>query len=240
MAERCSRRGSGSTRSGSCGSPRAGTGSATAAPPSSRSIRSRSEGSRSCSADTPLAAATLVSNAAFSGRARRHLPAHDVRALRTHRADHGAPDVPLPDARSSSSCRTANRCSSCSSVTAFWAARRGRWVVAGARARSPRSRAASASCSPRRCSIEALHQRAERRGPGWPGLLAAAATGGGSARVPRVLVGSGRASGSRRSPARRTGSARFVVAPVDALERDGGGLPVPGGRRTAATGCSTG
>ncbi len=58
---------SASTRCGSCGSPRAGTGSATAAPPSSRCTRWPSGRSRGSWAGHPFAAALLVSNASFAG-----------------------------------------------------------------------------------------------------------------------------------------------------------------------------
>src|SRR6185436_10421293 len=63
------------------------------------------------------------------------------------------------------------------SVTAFWGARRRRWWVAGAAgALAALTRSIGVVIAPA-LVIEALHQRVERRGPAWPGLLAAAATG---------------------------------------------------------------
>ncbi len=63
------------------------------------------------------------------------------------------------------------------SVTAFWGARRRRWVVAGAAgALAALTRSIGVLIAPA-LVIEALHQRVERRGPAWPGFLAAAATG---------------------------------------------------------------
>jgi hypothetical protein len=63
------------------------------------------------------------------------------------------------------------------SVTAFWGARRRRWAVAGAAgALAALTRSIGILIAPA-LVIEALHQRAERRGPAWPGFLAAAATG---------------------------------------------------------------
>lgn len=63
------------------------------------------------------------------------------------------------------------------SVTAFWGARRRRWVVAGAAgALATLTRSIGVALVPA-LLIEALHQRRERRGPAWPGVLAAAATG---------------------------------------------------------------
>jgi hypothetical protein len=62
------------------------------------------------------------------------------------------------------------------SVTAFWGARRRRWAVAGAAgALAALTRSIGIMIAPA-LVIEALHQRAERRGPAWPGFLAAAAT----------------------------------------------------------------
>jgi len=63
------------------------------------------------------------------------------------------------------------------SVTAFWGARRRRWAVAGAAgALAALTRSIGIVIAPA-LVIEALHQRVERRGPAWPGFLAAAATG---------------------------------------------------------------
>ncbi|HET8527109.1 MAG TPA: mannosyltransferase family protein [Actinomycetota bacterium] len=63
------------------------------------------------------------------------------------------------------------------SVTAFWGARRRRWAVAGAAgALAALTRSIGVLIAPA-LVIEALHQRAERRGPSWPGFLAAAAVG---------------------------------------------------------------
>jgi len=63
------------------------------------------------------------------------------------------------------------------SVTAFWGARHRRWVIAGtAGALAALTRSIGIVLAPA-LVIEALHQRAERRGPAWPGILAAAATG---------------------------------------------------------------
>ncbi|HEY8115638.1 MAG TPA: mannosyltransferase family protein [Actinomycetota bacterium] len=65
------------------------------------------------------------------------------------------------------------------SVTAFWGARRRRWAIAGAAgALAALTRSIGIVIAPA-LVIEALHQRIERRGPAWPGFLAAAATGGG-------------------------------------------------------------
>ena len=62
-------------------------------------------------------------------------------------------------------------------VTAFWAARCGRWAAAGgAGALAALTRSLGAVLAPA-LLVEALHQRAERGGRVWPGLLAAAATG---------------------------------------------------------------
>lgn len=66
-------------------------------------------------------------------------------------------------------------------VTAFWGARRGRWVLAGAAgALAALTRSVGLILAPA-LAIEALHRRAEGRGPAWPGLLAAGATGLGTA-----------------------------------------------------------
>jgi Gpi18-like mannosyltransferase len=63
------------------------------------------------------------------------------------------------------------------SVTSLWGARRRRWVVAGAAgALAALTRGIGVAIAPA-LVIEALHQRGERRGPAWPGMLAAAATG---------------------------------------------------------------
>jgi hypothetical protein len=62
-------------------------------------------------------------------------------------------------------------------VTAFWAARRGRWLPAGAAgALAALTRSVGLVLAPA-LAIEALHRRAEGRGRARPGLLAAAATG---------------------------------------------------------------
>jgi hypothetical protein len=62
-------------------------------------------------------------------------------------------------------------------VTAFWGARRGRWGLAGvAGVLAALTRSVGLVLAPA-LAIEALHRRAEGRGPAWPGLLAAAATG---------------------------------------------------------------
>ena len=62
------------------------------------------------------------------------------------------------------------------SVAAFWGARRGRWVVAGAAgALAALTRSIGFVLAPA-LLIEALHQRNEGRGRAWPGVLAAAAT----------------------------------------------------------------
>jgi hypothetical protein len=62
------------------------------------------------------------------------------------------------------------------SVTAFWGARRRRWAIAGtAGALAALTRSIGIVIAPA-LVIEALHQRVERRGPAWPGFLAAAAT----------------------------------------------------------------
>jgi hypothetical protein len=63
------------------------------------------------------------------------------------------------------------------SVTAFWGARRRRWAVAGAAgALAALTRSIGIVIAPA-LVIEALHQRIEGRGRAWPGFLAAAATG---------------------------------------------------------------
>jgi hypothetical protein len=62
-------------------------------------------------------------------------------------------------------------------VTAFWAARRGRWALAGlAGAGAGLTRSIGIVLVPA-LAIEALHRRAEGRGPAWPGLVAAGASG---------------------------------------------------------------
>jgi Gpi18-like mannosyltransferase len=62
------------------------------------------------------------------------------------------------------------------SVAAFWGARRGRWGVAGAAgALAAATRSIGFVLAPA-LLIEALHQRNEGRGRAWPGVLAAAAT----------------------------------------------------------------
>jgi Gpi18-like mannosyltransferase len=65
-------------------------------------------------------------------------------------------------------------------VTAFLFARRGSWVGAGiAGALAALTRSVGIALAPA-LAIEALHRRAEGRGPAWPGLVAAAATAGGT------------------------------------------------------------
>jgi hypothetical protein len=65
-------------------------------------------------------------------------------------------------------------------VAAFWGARGGRWAVAGAAgALAALTRNVGVVLAPA-LAIEALHRRSEGRGPAWPGLLAAAATGAGT------------------------------------------------------------
>jgi hypothetical protein len=62
-------------------------------------------------------------------------------------------------------------------LVAFWGARRGRWALAGAAgALAALTRSIGIILVPA-LAVEALHQRAERRGRAWPGLLAAGATG---------------------------------------------------------------
>jgi len=62
------------------------------------------------------------------------------------------------------------------SVTAFWGARRGRWVVAGAAgALAALTRSVGFVLAPA-LLIEAIQQRNEGRGRAWPGVLAAGAT----------------------------------------------------------------
>ncbi len=64
-------------------------------------------------------------------------------------------------------------------VTAFWAARRRRWVlagIAGALAALTRSVGIVLALA---LLVEAVHQRAERRGSVWPGVAAGLATGAG-------------------------------------------------------------
>jgi len=64
-------------------------------------------------------------------------------------------------------------------LLAFWSARRGRWVLAGtAGALATLTRSIGIVLAPA-LLVEALHQRAERRGSAWPGVAAAAATGAG-------------------------------------------------------------
>lgn len=64
-------------------------------------------------------------------------------------------------------------------LLALWSARRGRWALAGtAGALAALTRSAGIVLAPA-LLVEALHQRAERRGSPWPGVLAAAATGAG-------------------------------------------------------------
>jgi hypothetical protein len=61
-------------------------------------------------------------------------------------------------------------------VTAFWGARRGNWVLAGAAgALAAATRNVGIALAPA-LVIEALHQRAEGKGRAWPGIAAAAAT----------------------------------------------------------------
>jgi hypothetical protein len=65
-------------------------------------------------------------------------------------------------------------------VSAFWFARRGRWTLAGAAgALAALTRGVGLVLAPA-LAIEALHRRAEGRGPAWPGLLSAAASAGGT------------------------------------------------------------
>jgi Gpi18-like mannosyltransferase len=62
------------------------------------------------------------------------------------------------------------------SVTAFWGARRGRWVVAGAAgALAALTRSIGFVLAPA-LLVEALQQRNEGRGRAWPGVIAAGAT----------------------------------------------------------------
>lgn len=61
-------------------------------------------------------------------------------------------------------------------VTALWGARRGRWAVAGiAGILAALTRSVGLVIAPA-LAVEALHRRAERRGPAWPGLVAATAS----------------------------------------------------------------
>jgi hypothetical protein len=61
-------------------------------------------------------------------------------------------------------------------VASFWGARTGRWALAGAcGALAAMTRSIGLVLVPA-LAVEALHQRAEGRGPAWPGLLAAAGT----------------------------------------------------------------
>lgn len=62
-------------------------------------------------------------------------------------------------------------------VTAFWGARRERWLLAGvAAALAALTRSVGVILLPA-LAVEALARRAEGRGPAWPGLLAAAGPG---------------------------------------------------------------
>jgi hypothetical protein len=62
-------------------------------------------------------------------------------------------------------------------VTAFWSARRGNWMLAGAAgALAAATRNVGIALAPA-LVIEALHQRAEGKARAWPGIAAAAATG---------------------------------------------------------------
>jgi hypothetical protein len=62
-------------------------------------------------------------------------------------------------------------------VSAFWGARRGRWLLAGAcGALAALTRSVGIVLMPA-LAFEALHRRAEGRGRAWPGLAAAGATG---------------------------------------------------------------
>jgi hypothetical protein len=62
-------------------------------------------------------------------------------------------------------------------VSAFWGARRGRWVLAGTcGALAALTRSVGLVLVPA-LAVEALHRRAEGRGRAWPGLLAAGVTG---------------------------------------------------------------
>jgi Gpi18-like mannosyltransferase len=62
-------------------------------------------------------------------------------------------------------------------VGAFWGARRGRWVLAGGcGALAALTRSVGLVMVPA-LAVEAMHRRAEGRGPAWPGLLAAAGSG---------------------------------------------------------------
>ena len=64
-------------------------------------------------------------------------------------------------------------------LLALWSARRGRWALAGAAgALAALTRSVGIVLAPA-LLVEALHQRAERRGSPWPGVAAAAATGAG-------------------------------------------------------------
>jgi hypothetical protein len=62
-------------------------------------------------------------------------------------------------------------------VTAFWAARRGRWAIScGAGALGALTRSLGVVLAPA-LLVEALHQRAERGSRSWPGIATAVATG---------------------------------------------------------------
>ena len=124
----------------------------------------------------PFAASILVVERRLPRCARRHLPPDHVRDRRARRPHDGRaprllPDVlflPLPYSESTFLLLA---------VTAFWGARRGRWGLAGvAGVLAALTRSVGLVLAPA-LAIEALHRRAEGRGPAWPGLLAAAATG---------------------------------------------------------------
>ena len=191
-----SRRGSGSTRCGSCGSRRAAIGSGTGAPRSSPSTRSPIRGLSFALGGHPFAAATIVSNAAFWGGlvVTYFLTASELseRAARTTVllmcVFPTAHFFLMPYSESLFLLL---------SVTAFWGARRRRWAVAGAAgALAALTRSIGILIAPA-LVIEALHQRVERRGPAGPGS---------SRRPPRAAGcsptsapgGSGPASGSPR------------------------------------------
>ena len=62
-------------------------------------------------------------------------------------------------------------------ASAFWAARRGRWALAGASgALAALTRSVGVVLAPA-LLLEALHRRREGEGPAWPGLLAAVGSG---------------------------------------------------------------
>ena len=125
-------------------------------------------------------------------------------------------------------------------MTAFWGARRRRWSVAGAAgALAALTRSIGIVIAPA-LVVEALHQRAERRGPAWPGFLAAAATGGGLAR--RTSAYWGIRSGEWLAPITRQANweRTFSWPWVTLWRRDRRRVPLRRGRPTGATGCSTG